>query len=328
LHLTTSPIDWYAARAAGVAAYVLLSTVVLLGLTMAGRKRLARWPRFAIEDVHRIGGLLVGTFISIHVLTIAIDGWLPFSLQSLAVPLLSYYRPIWVALGIVAAELLLALAVTNHYRNRSLRYATWRRAHYLNFAVWGSATLHGLGSGTDRSSVWLLAIYVVATASVTAAIGWRFLRPRPFAIGAAGAATGAAVVGLAAGPLHVQPRLWNAGNFSGPLAGSVQGRGGSVVAVMLTGVGGGRQHVWLRADVLVRKHRSILGSSFKLEYLPSGVRCTGRLTHVEAYSFVAHCRTRTGLRRAIEVRWKSGPTAQLVGGHITSRDETPVTADP
>ena len=151
MHLTSSPLDWYAARAAGVAAYVMLSVVVLLGITMAGRKTLKRWPRFAVEDVHRFGGLLVGTFIGIHVLTIAIDSYLPFSVGALVIPLVSTYKPLWVALGIVAAELLLALAVTNHYRDR-LDYAFWRKAHYLNFAVWAAAGLHGLGSGTDRSA--------------------------------------------------------------------------------------------------------------------------------------------------------------------------------
>ena len=33
MHLTSNPIDWYAARAAGVVAYVLLTVVVSLGIT-------------------------------------------------------------------------------------------------------------------------------------------------------------------------------------------------------------------------------------------------------------------------------------------------------
>ena len=39
MHLTSSPIDWYAARAGGVVAYVLLSVNVALGLLMSGKKR-------------------------------------------------------------------------------------------------------------------------------------------------------------------------------------------------------------------------------------------------------------------------------------------------
>ena len=78
MHLTSSPVDWYAARAAGVVAYVLLTIVVSFGLTMSSRRRLERWPRFALEEVHRFGGILVGTFIAIHVVTIAIDSYLRF----------------------------------------------------------------------------------------------------------------------------------------------------------------------------------------------------------------------------------------------------------
>ena len=121
MHLTSSPVDWYAARAAGIVAYLMLTAVVTLGIAMAGRapgRRWRRWPMFAVEDVHRVGGLLVGSFIALHVVTIAIDSFLPFSLGQLAIPLTAGYRPIWTALGIVAAELLLALAVTNHYRRR------------------------------------------------------------------------------------------------------------------------------------------------------------------------------------------------------------------
>ncbi len=175
MHLTSNPVDWYAARAAGIVAYILLTAVVTLGIAMAGRapgRRWKRWPMFAVQDVHRVGGLLVGSFIALHVLTIAIDSFLPFSLGQLAIPLTSTYRPIWTALGIVAAELLVALAITNHYRGR-LAHRWWRRAHYANFAVWTAATLHGIGSGTDRSTPWMIALFAVCAAAVAAAVTWR-----------------------------------------------------------------------------------------------------------------------------------------------------------
>ena len=135
VHLTASPVDWYAARAAGVVAYVLLTSVVALGLTMSSQRRLQRWPRFAIEDVHRFGAILVGVFVGIHVVTIAIDSYLRFSIAAIAVPFATSYRPVWTALGTVAAELLLALAVTNRLRNRRLSYAAWRRLHYANLSL-------------------------------------------------------------------------------------------------------------------------------------------------------------------------------------------------
>ena len=45
MHLTSSPIDWYAARAGGVAAYVLLTLNVSIGLLMTGKKTMKHWPR-------------------------------------------------------------------------------------------------------------------------------------------------------------------------------------------------------------------------------------------------------------------------------------------
>ena len=221
--LTSNPLDWYIARAGGVVAYVLLSTVVAIGLSMTGKKSMKRWPRFALEDVHRFGGILVGTFVVIHIVSVAIDSYLPFSLVSLFVPLVAKYRPIWISLGIVAAELLLALAFTNHYRNGRISYGFWRKAHYVNFVVWTAATLHGLGSGTDRSTPWLLAIYAIAVGTVCALIVWRVLRRtspvtgplRLAPVGAAGVAVVLVIV-LAVGPLRFQPKPWNAAHIPRP----------------------------------------------------------------------------------------------------------------
>jgi sulfoxide reductase heme-binding subunit YedZ len=159
-------------------AYVLLSAVVTLGLALAGKERLRNWPRFAVEDVHRFGGLLVGCFVSLHVLAIAIDSQAHVSLAQVIVPFSSDYRPLWTGLGTVAAELLLALALANRYRKR-ISYRLWRRLHYSNFVVWIAATWHGVGAGTDGSAPWFLAIYVCAIAAVSALIYRRVLRVSP-----------------------------------------------------------------------------------------------------------------------------------------------------
>lgn len=321
MHLTSSPVDWYAARAAGIVAYVLLSGVVLLGLTMAGKRTLKRWPQFALEDVHRFGGLLVGAFVAIHVATIAVDAWLPFSIPALIVPLLSRYRPLWVGLGIAAAELLLALAVTNHYRRR-LPYRFWRRAHYLNFAVWSAATMHGIGSGTDRSSPWLLALYALAVSAVAAAIAWRFLRLRaPWLIRglapAAALAVVALVVGLGAGPLRFHPKPWNAARFDDTLTGKIIRLNGITRGIVsMAGEGRGPQRVLVRADLLF-KPSHVLRTSFQMEYLPSGELCHGDVTKIHSFGFDAACRLRNGLRRFVSAQWQSSGGPELANGRIT-----------
>jgi sulfoxide reductase heme-binding subunit YedZ len=322
MHLTSSPVDWYAARAAGITAYLLLTGVVLVGLTMASKRSIRRWPRFALEDVHRFGGLLVGAFVGIHVATIAIDSWLPFTVGSLVVPFTSRYRPLWVGLGIVGAELLLALAVTNHYRRR-LPYRVWRRAHYLNFIVWSAATVHGIASGTDRSAPWALALYAAASASVAAAIVWRFGRARLRTWTAAAAVAGAGIAGLVIvgagnGPLRFKPRPWNAASFHEQLIGQVTELNGfSRGIVSMVGQATGRQNVLVRADLLIAPRR-LLKTSFQMEYLPSGELCVGRVTSVRATAFVATCRLRTGERRRVHASWQPSVDPQIAGGTITA----------
>jgi len=311
VHLTTSPVDWYAARAAGIAAYVLLTTVVCLGLTMAGRKRLERWPRFALEDVHRFGGLLAGSFIVIHVLTIATDSYLPFSVGAIVVPLLATYRPLFTALGIVAAELLLALAVTNHYRER-LPYRYWRRAHYLNFAVWTAATLHGLGSGTDRSTPWLMAIFAAGVAAVLGATASRFRRGNLLAGGVA-AAGAALVILLALGPLQFHRRPWNARTFDGTLTGEVLRDVGSTKALVSASANAdGSQRAIIRADLLIDP-KKLDATSFQLEFLPSGMLCTGRVTKVHSLGFEATCHAQDGTRRYVHADWASSSGNSFTG---------------
>ena len=170
-----SAAEWYSARAGGMVAYILLTAVVLVGLAMSGRERIDGWPRFALEDVHRFLGALTGLFISLHVFALAIDAEAKLPLGSLIVPFLSSYRPVWTGIGIVAAELLLALAVANHYRDR-ISYRTWRRLHYLNFAVWIAATAHGIGAGTDTGSFPFAVVYGIAIACVVTLTARRVLR--------------------------------------------------------------------------------------------------------------------------------------------------------
>jgi methionine sulfoxide reductase heme-binding subunit len=326
MHVTSSPVDWYAARAAGVVAYVLLSAIVVLGITMAAKKKLHRWPRFVVEDVHRFGGILVGSFIVLHVITIAIDAWLPFSIASIIVPFTSAYKPVWVGLGIVAAELLLALAVTNRLRNVRISYQFWRRAHYLNFAVWTAATIHSLGSGTDRSTLWLIAIEATAVAFVGTAVAWRLLGKRLQGwrlrgISAAGSLTAAAiVVFLVTGPLRFHPKPWDARSFHDTLTGQVQQQLGVTKGIVsFAGRGNGDQRVLVRADLLIGT-KGLVSTSFQMEYLPSGQLCAGNVTKARQYGFTARCRIRNGTGRLIVASWQPASGTPDVQGQLSVQE--------
>jgi sulfoxide reductase heme-binding subunit YedZ len=320
VHVTSNPAIWYAARASGVAAYVVLSVVVSLGLGLGGKAQSRSWPRFSIEDVHRFGGLLLGSLIGIHVLTIAADSFLPFSLTQLLVPFTSSYRPLWTGLGIAAAELLVALAITNHYRRR-LPYSFWRKAHYVNFAVWALASVHGLMAGTDRGATWLALLYAASVAVVVGLLTWRFgghvLRSPRVAV--AGLVTVVALTALILGPLHHSAAAWNSARVDESLTGSVIRNGTQLQQIVsFVGQGGRPQRLLVRADLLVSPQR-LESTSLQLEYLPSGDVCRGKVTSVGGASFEGTCRMPTGQHRTIEASWQPSEDGTGVIGEIHLR---------
>jgi sulfoxide reductase heme-binding subunit YedZ len=171
-----SATAWYIARSSGLVAYLLLSSSVVLGALMAGRGKLT-WPRFAVEEVHRFLALLAGVFIAVHALALLLDTVVPISLAQELVPFASPYRPFAVGMGVLAAELMAAVGITNAFRSR-LPHTVWRRAHYLTLAVWGLATAHGFLAGTDSFDPWFAAIAVGTVSAVALALFGRFSSPR------------------------------------------------------------------------------------------------------------------------------------------------------
>lgn len=281
---------------------------------MSSRRKLDRWPRFALEELHRFAGILVGTFIAIHVVTIAIDSYLRFSVTAILVPFASSYRPLWVALGVVAAELLLALAVTNRLRDR-MPYSRWRTIHYANFAVWTAATVHLLGSGTDRSSVWLMTLTALCAGVVVTLTAQR-ARLAPRVALAAGGGAAAVVISLAIVAFPFQPKVWDARTFHDSLAGVISRNAGPTREIVsVTATGEGQQRVLMRADLLVEP-RGLLATSFELEFLPSGLRCHGQVTHVDSQGFQGVCRAADGTRRVVAAAWESEPGPEFNAGTL------------
>ena len=167
-----SSTTWYFARSAGVMAYLLLSSSVIVGVLMSARTRFGV-PRFAVEQVHRFLAILAGTFIVLHGGSLLLDRVVPISLGQLLVPFTSPYRPFAVGLGTTAAELMAAIGLSNLLRRR-LPYGVWRRIHYLTIGVWLLASVHGVLTGSDRSETWFAGLVAGSVAAVLVAFAVRF----------------------------------------------------------------------------------------------------------------------------------------------------------
>jgi sulfoxide reductase heme-binding subunit YedZ len=304
-YLAASTTTWYAARAGGVVAYVLVSACVLAGIVLAGRRSVPGLPRFAAEDVHRFLGILAGLFIAVHVTGIALDTVVPFSFTQLVVPFAAGYRPFATGLGIVAVELLLAVSITNRLRSR-LPYRVWRRAHYATLAVWLLATVHGILSGTDRGTTWLEWLYGGAVALVAGAMALRFGRAagvRRIGLGVAtGAAAAAVVLGLATVPQRASssatPKRPVAAvpQIAGALSGTITNGNDGIVTVEGTTLSSA-----FRIDLLTASNE-VSDSALQLRFA-DGTRCEGTLTSLDERGFAGSCTLPGGTTRTVRADW-------------------------
>jgi sulfoxide reductase heme-binding subunit YedZ len=185
-------------------ALILLSTTVVLGILDQRRWHSERWPRFALHSIHRWVGLFAVSFLSIHILSVVVDGFVQIRLVDAVIPFGGSYRPFWLGLGALAFDLLLAVAITSLLKRR-IGHRNWRTIHWLSYAAWPVALMHGLGTGSDTRSAWMLGIAAVCVAAVWIAVFVRVSaalpRPRLAGLGALGAAPLALMIWLPSGPL-------------------------------------------------------------------------------------------------------------------------------
>jgi DMSO/TMAO reductase YedYZ heme-binding membrane subunit len=166
------PVLWYLDRGAGLAALMLLTTSVVLGVVSVMRVHSPRWPRFALALLHRNLSLLALSFVVVHVATSVIDSYVPISLWDAFIPFAAAYKPLWLAIGAIAADLMLAILVTTALRRR-LGFRTWRSVHLLSYGCWAGGVVHAIGAGTDaRSAVW----GVMIMAACIGAVGGAFVQ--------------------------------------------------------------------------------------------------------------------------------------------------------
>ena len=208
LALAASPSPyWFITRGTGAIALVLLTVSVALGVANIRRTRIAQMPRFVLDSVHRNASLLAVAFLFVHIVTTLLDGFAPISVLDVFVPFHSSYRPIWLGLGAIAFDLLIAVMITSLLRTR-FGYKTWRITHWLAYVCWPVALVHGLGTGSDAKTHWMLLLTAACVAIVIASVvarvssGWpEHLPARLSALGAIALLPLGLVFWLPSGPL-------------------------------------------------------------------------------------------------------------------------------
>jgi methionine sulfoxide reductase heme-binding subunit len=163
---------WYASRATGVVALLLLTAAALLGLMVSRQARIAGLPRFAVTGLHRNLSLLSVAFILAHVLTAVADGYVSIPLDSAVIPFTSGYERLWLGIGAVSLDAFLAVIITSLIR-RHIGRRTWYAVHLLSYASWPIAFAHSVGASSDMQGGWMLLLALACAAALAAGITWR-----------------------------------------------------------------------------------------------------------------------------------------------------------
>jgi sulfoxide reductase heme-binding subunit YedZ len=158
---------WFLSRGTGVVVLVLLTVVVVLGV-LSRRGTGPGRHTFVLTAVHRNASLLAVVLLGVHIVTAVLDPYAPIRLVDAVVPFTSAYRPLWLGLGALAFDLIVALTVTSLLRVRlGLRW--WRAIHWLAYLAWPVALVHGLGTGSDTRRLWNLLVVGSCLVAVVAA---------------------------------------------------------------------------------------------------------------------------------------------------------------
>jgi len=168
-----SPALWYLSRASGLVSLVLFTAVMVMGVLGATRFARPTWPRLATALTHRDLALTSVVFLAVHIGSAVIDSYVPLTWLDVVVPFGSDYQPLWVGVGAVAFDLLVALVVTSLLRTR-LPARVWRGVHWLAYACWPVALLHGVAMAETG---WFVGVEIGCLLAVAAAAAYR-MTPR------------------------------------------------------------------------------------------------------------------------------------------------------
>ncbi len=162
---------WFISRATGTVSLILFTTIVVLGMVIAGRRAPHGDSATIVMGLHRWLSLGSLAFLALHIVTAIADGYVSVGWLSTILPFTSVYRTFWVGLGTLAVDILLAVVVTSYLRHR-MPERSWKAIHWLSYAMWPFALIHGFAMGTASEPLlrWLT---VLCGAAGAAAVAWR-----------------------------------------------------------------------------------------------------------------------------------------------------------
>jgi methionine sulfoxide reductase heme-binding subunit len=163
---------WMLARGSGVAAYVLLSAATVWGLLLASKVLDRSASARDLTWVHESLSLAAVASTAVHMVSLWLEEFIDFDLRHLLIPGASTFRPVPVALGVVAFWAL-AVITPSFYLRHKIGQRAWRTLHFATFGCFLAAALHGITAGTDTGRPAMVILYAT---TLTAVLGLIVLR--------------------------------------------------------------------------------------------------------------------------------------------------------
>jgi predicted ferric reductase len=163
---------WDLGRGSGIAALVMLTVSVALGIVGRSGRSAFGLSRFGLNELHRTAALTGVGLVVVHLVSLFFDPYAQLRVVDMVLPFLGSYRPLWLGLGTLAVDLLLVITAVSLLRQR-VGPRVFRAVHWATYALWPVALTHAFGTGTDATTVWMDLVGLACVAGVVGALGWR-----------------------------------------------------------------------------------------------------------------------------------------------------------
>jgi predicted ferric reductase len=212
---------WMLARGSGVAAYVLLSAATVWGLLLASKVLDRSASARGLTWVHESLSLAAVASTAVHMVSLWLEEFIDFDLRHLLIPGASTFRPVPVALGVVAFWAL-AVITPSFYLRHKIGQRAWRALHFATFGCFLAAALHGITAGTDTGRPTMVVLYATTLTAVLGLIVLRLVKAgasssrREAAGGTAPAETAASGAATPPGKPRIPPELLERSSVTAP----------------------------------------------------------------------------------------------------------------
>jgi predicted ferric reductase len=116
--------------------------------------------------------LIAVAFLALHILTSVLDTFVHIGWAAVVVPFTSAYKRLWVGIGTIGFDLMIAVLVTSLLRHH-MSARLWRAVHWLVYLSWPVAVAHAFGMGTDMRLRWVTDLTIACIVAAVCAAAWR-----------------------------------------------------------------------------------------------------------------------------------------------------------